>query len=370
MNRYPTGFFLPLLASLLCLTFLSCGEDSSSPLSEEDHETAIPKIFFVFPYNGPGDNGYLDKILHAAAEYTIVHPGEACIILPQDSLEAAGTYKNICELTSMAADRDTVLSIFVGLEYKESLYNAPPPKSNHEVLLLEDDGAGAPYWLHTCRIKRYGVSYLAGAMVAQQAASIIAALPGDPTLEESIAGFCKGYASVKGREVDSIYYLSSSYDGFNMQEKARELYKKLYWTDWTFHTLFPLAGSSNQGIYNEMTDYGNYQAIGMDKDWSFANKCIPFSIDIGIDRLLLDCLEKWETDGELPEQRAEGLGSQFIKIIFNEQWNTNKNFNRWENEDHTSIESPDEPPTYEFWEQRYALFLDQAIKEEKAYEKH
>ena len=239
-----------------------------------------------------------------------------------------------------------------------------------KVLLIEDEGTGAPEWLHTCKIERYGVCYLSGAMVAQQRAVIIAAMPDDPVLERSIEGFKKGYGSIKGREVDSVYYLANDYKGFTMQKKARTIVDSLQQGDlmWNYCTVFPLAGAANIGVYNGLHEATLVQAVGMDKDYSQISDDIPFSINVGIDSLVMDYLHQWHDARILPKRRVEGLGSKYVDIIFNDRWNSLNLFYDWEDEEpefDTGFLDYELKP--EFWKQRYAMFIDKAMEEEKAH---
>ena len=239
-----------------------------------------------------------------------------------------------------------------------------------KVLLIEDDGKGAPEWLHTCKIERYGACWLSGAMVAQQRAVIIAAMPDDPVLERSIEGFKKGYGSIKGREVDSVYYLANDYKGFTMQKKARTIVDSLQIGNdmWNYCTVFPLAGAANIGVYNGLHEATVVQAVGMDKDYSQVSDNIPFSINIGIDSLVMDYLNHWHDDRILPKRRVEGLGSKYVDIILNEQWNSLNLFYDWEDENHEfDIGFIDNELKSEFWKMRYEMFIDKAMEEEKAH---
>lgn len=369
MKRFP---LLLLLLGLLSLSFFSCDEDSSFPLPQEGELPKSPGCFIVFPPNGPGDNGYLDKMLNAATIYTMAHPGMVYMIMPKDSLEMSNILDKIDLLTIDDTVNDTALCVFVGTEYKTMLYNAEAPKGKLKVLLIEDDGEGAPQWLHTCEINRYGAGYLAGAMVAHQPAIIIAAMPGEPIVDKSIEGFKKGFESVKGREVDSVYYLSNSYDGFKMQEKARKLTDSIITHDpFMYRTIYPVAGAANLGVYNAIRDTRGCQVIGMDKDYSYMTYNMPFSIVVNVDSLLLDYFNIWDSSRTLPQKRIEGLDSKYISFEYNRDWNKYNLLFNWEQENPSQggdIEST--ILTVEFWKQRYAMFVDRAIKEEKAYEKY
>lgn len=366
MKPSTIGFFL---RALFLLLMTACSDDSPAPAAEEEGLAEHPAVFVILPPNGPGDNGYLDKMLSATMIYTIAHPGEVCIVIPQNPEEAAQIYNSLDFLILGNAMPDTVLSVFVGSEYKESLYRAEAPKSRHKVLLIEDDGEGAPEWLNTCMIERYGVCYLAGAMVGQRPASVIAAMPGDQLLERSLAGFRDGLASIGGKEPDSVYYLSDGYDGFKMQEKAQMLTDSIDNAHFFIcHTLFPLAGFANQGVYNAASDVSLLQIIGMDKDYSHMSDKIPFSIVYAVDSLLLDCLNRWDAGESMPKRRMEGLDSPYIQMVFNERWNSNGILYNWENPDDI-FEPGDEfiPVTVDFWKERRNKFMEKAIREEKAY---
>ena len=362
----------PLLWVLLCVACLSCEKKVPTPLPEEEGINEYPTIFVIFPPNGPGDNGYLDKVLSAVSRFSIEYPGRVRILRTTEAnTELYGDLllSMIDAMTIDEAQDDTTLAIFVGTEFKEILYNSDAPEGKMKVLLLEDDGVGAPEWLHTGKIERYGASYLAGAMVEQQRAVIIAAMPGDPVLESSIAGFKKGYESVKGREVDSVYYLADNFKGFTMQNRARTIVDSIQQAvGFDYYTVFPLAGAANMGVYSGLYEATTVQAIGMDKDCAPLSDNIPFSINVGIDLLVQDYLEQWHTTQQLPKCRVEGLGSRYVDIIFNETWNSTDLFFEWEDENPDwTLDDWDREVTSELWKQRYNLFIDKAIEEEEKY---
>ena len=363
----------PLLWVLLCVACLSCEKKVPTPLPEEEGIDDTPEFLVIFPPNGPGDNGYLDKVLSAVSRFSIEYPGRVRILQTTeantDSLGGSLLLPSIDFMTMDEAQDDTTLAIFVGTEFKEILYNSDAPEGKMKVLLLEDDGVGAPEWLHTGKIERYGASYLAGAMVEQQRAVIIAAMPGDPVLESSIAGFKKGYESVKGREVDSVYYLADNFKGFTMQNRARTIVDSIQQAvGFDYYTVFPLAGAANMGVYSGLYETTTVQAIGMDKDCSSFSDNIPFSINVGIDALVKDCLEQWHTTQQVPKRRVEGLGSKYVEIVFNETWNSTDLFFEWEDEEPDwGVDDWDREVTSALWKQRYDLFINKAIEEEKKY---
>ena len=367
-----------ILLGLLCFVCFSCEKEEvpvPAPFPEEEGIDDTPEFLVIFPPNGPGDNGYLDKVLSAVSRFSIEYPGRVRILQTTEAnTELYGDYllSFIDAMTIDEAQDDTTLAIFVGTEFKEILYNSNAPEGKMKVLLLEDDGVGAPEWLHTGKIERYGASYLAGAMVEQQRAVIIAAMPGEPVLESSIAGFKKGYESVKGREVDSVYYLADDFKGFTMQRRARAIVDSIQKNDkLSYYTVFPLAGAANMGAYNGLHEATFMQAIGVDNDYAPISDNIPFSINVDIDRLVLDYLELWHATQQLPKHRVVGLGSEYVEIVFNETWNSMNLFYDWEDEKQEMDDGDwDIVLTSEFWRQRYGQFIDKAIEEEKKYAKH
>ena len=361
-----------ILLGLLCFACFSCEKKISTPLPEEEGIDDTPEFLVIFPPNGPGDNGYLDKVLSAVSRFSIEYPGRVRILQTTEAnTELYGDYllSMIDAMTIDEAQDDTTLAIFVGTEFKEILYQSEAPEGKMKVLLIEDDGVGAPEWLHTAKVERYGVSYLAGAMVAQQRAVIIAAMPGEPVVDRSIEGFIKGYGSVKGREVESIFYLADDFKGFTMQSEARAIVDSIQQVvGLDYYTIFPLAGAANMGVYTGLYEATTVQAIGMDKDCSPLSDNIPFSINVGIDELVKDCLEQWHTTQQVPKRRVEGLGSKYVDIVFNDSWNSTELFFEWEDEDPDwGVDDWDRVVTSELWKQRYNLFIDKAIEEEKAY---
>ena len=361
-----------ILLGLLSLACFSCEKKVPTPLPEEEGINEYPTIFVIFPPNGPGDNGYLDKVLSAVALFSVAHPGTLRILQTTEAnTELYGDLllSMIDAMTIDEAQVDTTLAIFVGTEFKEILYQSEAPEGKMKVLLIEDDGLGAPEWLHTAKVERYGASYLAGAMVAQQRAIIIAAMPGEPVLDRSMEGFVKGYGSIKGREVDSVYYLADDFKGFTMQSEARAIVDSIQQAvGFDYYTVFPLAGAANMGVYSGLYEATTVQAIGMDKDCSSFSDNIPFSINVGIDALVKDCLEQWHTTQQVPKRRVEGLGSKYVEIVFNETWNSTDLFFEWEDEEPDwGVDDWDREVTSALWKQRYDLFIDKAIEEEKKY---
>lgn len=219
--------------------------------------------------------------------------------------------------------------------------------------------------MNTVRIQRYGISYLAGCIVAPEGcATIIAALPDDPILTDAISGFTDGFKAYCDNEeeededsyfktgLDTIY-LANDYTGYAMPDSTYRLV-----TEINNGFIYPLAGGSNNGIYKSIRDnhFALAMVIGMDADCSAHGKSIPFSVVIRTDKLVENYLTMWTDGEELPSHSSYGLEDGYTDIIIspyfydmNIQWK----------------------PYYEeenYWEKAYHMYKDEAIEKEMEYE--
>ena len=232
---------------------------------------------------------------------------------------------------------------------------------NKTILLFESE---AIQGVNTVRIQRYGISYLAGCIVAPEGcATIIAALPDDPILTDAISGFTDGFKAYYNEDnvEDSYYfstgldtiYLANDYTGYAMPDSTYRLV-----TEINNGFIYPLAGGSNNGIYKSIRDnhFALTMAIGMDADCSAHGKSIPFSVIIRTDKLIEDYLTMWVDGKELPSHSSYGLKDGYTDIVIspyfydmNMQWK----------------------PYYEkenYWEDAYYKYKEEAIEKESEYE--
>lgn len=317
---------LPVALALLSAApgfVVSC--KSGKDMDEPEDDFPPYNITVMMSPGGPGDNSYNDRIVNGMAAYAVEHDMDIYLMVPDDMEEARGNYAEWIE-DYRDADVPSML-VLAGSEYENMIRNGDSIGANCRVLLFESGCVDLPERVCAFRINRYGTSYLAGAMVGQRKAHVIAANSKEEMVRDMVRGFCDGYEVHSGHPVDSVIYLADDYHGFSMQSKARRLTdsiaKKLDGNiilsqdskvDLTqcYNTFFPVAGSSNQGVYNGVYRTGMQQAIGMDRDCSELNDNIPFSIDIAIDRLLLFYLNEWVSGRELPQTASYGMESGYI----------------------------------------------------------
>ena len=356
MKRFP-----PILW-LVCLVCIACSDSDEQPVEQPVRDA----IFLFTSTSGVGDNGYNDMILNATSAFAYGHDLDLYIIQSATVGEAEVQYKLMAELLDAEA-AGRMLILLASSEYAAIASTLPQPGEGGSVLLLESDGQQVPEWMATAKLNRYGAGYLTGAMVSDQPAELIMAMPGEPLTEEAAAGFEAGFAAHADGKPVTRHYLSEGYQGFNMQVAARKLTSsimKSYQTEEIpYCTFYPLAGGSNLGVYNAFTDYFHVQqAIGMDIDCNDQNDYIPFSVVLHMDNLVQHCLELWyDKERELALRSSYGLDSEFVEITFSQSWDPMGIFAAWC--DPTATELP-----RDFWNNNYLRYLAEAINKEKAYE--
>lgn len=343
---------------ILVLVVLSSCTDRDGDTAEIFNESL--SVTLVTSLNGAGDNGYNDLILSGALRFYQAHKEvKLSLVWPHDIAEADGI------LTSWLAEesKERQLLILGGNEYEQMVREKDIElDKNKTILLFESEGIQG---VNTVRIQRYGISYLAGCIVAPEGcATIIAALPDDPILTDAISGFTDGfkaYCDNKEEEDEDSYfktgldtiYLANDYTGYAMPDSTYRLV-----TEINNGFIYPLAGGSNNGIYKSIRDnhFALAMVIGMDADCSAHGKSIPFSVVIRTDKLVENYLSMWIDGEELPSHSSYGLEDGYTDIIIspyfydmNIQWK----------------------PYYEeenYWEKAYHMYKDEAIEKEMEYE--
>ena len=118
MKRAP---LFPILSILLCFTWFACERMGPDTDPEEVGISDVPDVIVFFPPNGPGDNGYLDKVLGAVSSFSIEHPGKVRIVRTTeeytDTLSADLLIPVVEWMIMSDTHKDTTLAVFVGSEF-------------------------------------------------------------------------------------------------------------------------------------------------------------------------------------------------------------------------------------------------------------
>ena len=373
-----TNMIITLMLLLVASGFVaSCSSDDEVVEVRRTYEESPYNVTVIMSPSGPGDNGYNDRILDGLSTYAVSQNKDVNIVIPDNIDEARSTYQQWLE-----AYRNTQVPsmlILASSVYDDMVKPTDTIGTNGRVLLFESHRTDLPERAMTFCINRYGTSYLAGAMVSTRRAHVIAATSDNEQVNEAVQGFCDGFQAHHADDAQcSVYYLADDYRGFNRQSRARQLTDSLadvydhqeiitpdMQLDLTscYSTYFPVAGSSNQGVYNGVYTTGMQQAIGMDKDCADFCDNIPFSIDIAIDKLIEHYLTEWEANRVLPQSAEFGMESGYINIAFSTTWHTRNNFRQWDA--YTTDKTP--IPT-DFWQRKCELYKAEALTKEKEYE--
>ena len=345
------------LKYFIVLVVLSSCSDRDGNTAETFNESL--SVTLVTSLNGAGDNGYNDLILSGALRFYQEHENiNLSLVWPHNMNEAESFLVSWMEKES----EERELLILGSNEYEQLVKERDIKLDEQKTILLFESEAIAG--VNTFRVQRYGISYLAGCIVAPEGcATIVAALPNDPILTDAISGFSDGFNKYYNEEdVEDSYYFSTGLDtiylandhtGYAMPDSTYRLM-----TEINNGFIYPLAGGSNNGIYKSIRD--NYfaltMAIGMDADCSAHGKGIPFSVIIRTDKLVEEYLTMWVNGEELPSHSSYGLEDGYTDIIIspyfyemNMQWK----------------------PYYEkenYWEDAYYKYKEEAIEKEREYE--
>lgn len=345
------------LKYFIVLVVLSSCTDRDGDTAETFNESL--SVTLVTSLNGAGDNGYNDLILSGVLRFYQEQENVNLSLVRPHNIEEAESF-----LASwMEKESDVRELLILGSNDYELMVREKDVELDEQKTILLFESEAIPN-VNTIRIQRYGVSYLAGCIVAPEGcATIIAAMPDEPILMDAISGFSDGFNAYYNEDnvEDSYYfstgldtiYLANDYTGYAMPDSTYRLVNEI-----NNGFIYPLAGGSNNGIYKSIRDnhFALTMAIGMDADCSAHGKSIPFSVIIRTDKLIEDYLTMWVDGKELPSHSSYGLEDGYTDIVIspyfydmNMQWK----------------------PYYEkenYWEDAYYKYKEEAIEKESEYE--
>ncbi len=345
------------LIYILVLVVLSSCTDRDGDTAETFNESL--SVTLVTSLNGAGDNGYNDLILSGVLRFYQEQENVNLSLVWPHNIEEAESF-----LASwMEKESDVRELLILGSNDYELMVREKDVELDEQKTILLFESEAIPN-VNTIRIQRYGVSYLAGCIVAPEGcATIIAAMPDEPILMDAISGFSDGFNAYYNEDnvEDSYYfstgldtiYLANDYTGYAMPDSTYRLMNEI-----NNGFIYPLAGGSNNGIYKSIRDnhFALTMAIGMDADCSAHGKSIPFSVIIRTDKLIEDYLTMWVDGKELPSHSSYGLEDGYTDIVIspyfydmNMQW---KSYYEKEN----------------YWEDAYYKYKEEAIEKESEYE--
>ena len=334
---------------IMFICFFTCCKDETGNIYIPNHQ----HLTLITSASGLGDMGYNDQIMSGIMHFYEANEVSMNLVRPNKTEEAKQTLQ---KWQAETKDKGKSLLVLAGNEYETlvTIGNLNLSK-NQQILLFESKKQNLPEGVNTFHINRYGASYLAGCMAKEhEAATIVAAMPGDPILEESIQGFTDGYQAHNNNRV-KLVYLSDNEEGFAMADSAYRVASEI-----RNAFIFPLAGGSNSGIYkySRETDFYLPLIVGMDTDCSMYSDRIPFSMVVHIDKVIEQYLTDWMNDVPMEKNQTFGLESGMIDIAFSPVFYRNLDIweNYYENED--------------YWVNAYQSHKAEAMGKEEEYEKN
>lgn len=302
----------------VCFLVACSGEEGYKP-DDVSFGSGKWKLTLICSPNGLGDNGYNDKIFEGVCHFLDKKGDEVEFHLRTPlSIDAAlQVYENW--LVEPEKDGRNELLVLAGSEYRDFPILKGGPLGHRKVLLFETSGCDYPSGVYTFNLSMYGVSYWAGSVVGRTTEGIdfldstlvLAAMPGEPVLEEAIRGYSDGFYAQGGR-LCRTYYLADGYDGFAMPDSAYRMLDRIEGDYWM---VYPLLGGSAAGVYRYSREVLWTPTIGMDVDCSSITMAVLFSVVRKMDGVVEMYLEDWMAGKEWPVSQTFGLSSGWVDIV-------------------------------------------------------
>lgn len=299
-----------IIWATVILILASCSHDGLERLSWEQSRQATVTVL-VTPY-GLGDNNYNDAMIEGIFAFARNSGVRLKLLQPQGTLDAISMYDQWIQDNRT---QDSAVLILGNSWYVNAVREKTPQLSGKgsRVLLLESDDT--IQGVSTVSVKRYGASYLAGAMTSGFDALILTASPQYPVIDETVKGFTDGRKAHPGRHdgrdcITRMSILTQDESGFNMPDSAyRYLARqsKVYGASDEF--IFPLLRGSQTGVIRYLNDnpLTKQLMVGVEVNMSGQSSRIPFSVVIHIGRVAYSCLMEWHSGIEWPQARRFGL---------------------------------------------------------------
>lgn len=310
-------------------------------------EPASPELTVLIGTDGYGDVSYNDTMLEGILNFCNEHPDVRLSLQQPVSIADAGKRLDAWLAQEASAERALILA---SNSYEDILQGKPAPK-NGRVLILETDDVFPGHSSYI--IRRYGASWLCGAMSRFFVGIIFKAMDGNDMIDESALGFSEGHKAASKEDLFT-WTLADGPKGFAMRDSTyRFTYKKLneyYMSEEAVGEVlfFPMLGGSLPGLFDYSRYNGFVNIAGMDVDCKSYNPWIvPYSLCVNNHLVLKKYLEDWLEGTPWPEHEQFGLESDYVQVAVNREYN-------FGNQDMAAL---------------YQEFYSQAVEKEKAYGK-
>lgn len=310
------------LLPLLLLACMACSNDDD-PIATAPPDRGKPSVTLLATVNGLGDNGYNDCMLEGIFAFYEQTGVVVRLLLPADMAEAETMYR---QWLAANATVDSAVIIVSGAPYEPMVSSTVPQLRGDGSRVLLTESRAAISGVSTVGINRYGVSYLAGAMMGDFPVLVVAAAPNVAGVEEAIKGFADGHAAhVREGAAVSVDYLARDLTAFAMPDSAyRYMARRMEQLTAVVdnEAVFPLLGGSYVGVQQAMTDnrLNAKLLVGMDADRSGQGNNIPFSVVVHIDRIVGTYLNDWRQGRPWTATATMGLAQQTTEIVIDSKF--------------------------------------------------
>ena len=199
--------------SVIWLLILAVSASCGKTRPDEEHYLSSRELTVLIGTDGYGDGSYNDTMLSGILGFCKDHPDVNLSLQQPESIADAG--KRLDAWLSKEGSGDRAL-ILASNTYEEILKGKSAPK-NGRVLILETDDVFPGHSSYV--IRRYGASWLCGAMSRSFVGVIFKAMDGNDMIEESARGFADGHGAVSDQETHT-WTLANGPEGFGMRDST------------------------------------------------------------------------------------------------------------------------------------------------------
>lgn len=295
----------------MMLPFMACDDDDD--VVDVDVK---PNITVLLGTLGKGDNDYC-SIVYKGFEKWEKNPNVTMVVHEPKTVDEASTIYRDWAKQSVKGGKS--LMVVANAEYQEMVENTTLDlNANQQVLAFEMKLEKPMKGVYAFRSNHSGMAYLAGTIASVCKGATVFVGHENSLLVNATRNFREGFEKYSDQAIRYVK-LSDNFEGFNMPEKAYELVKD---DESRHHFILPLAGLSNQGVYNYLLECDKVHsdneiiAAGVDVDLNALSPRIAFSYLVNIDKAIDEHLQCW-FDGKPWPTSDMGLEKGITEIRFN-----------------------------------------------------
>ena len=295
--------------TLILLMFFSL---FSTACVEIDPSLKRPTVYVIYPIEGLGDMGYVDKLYKGAVNAGIKNEIEIKHLMPSSLAEARLYLNTLANEPDIKVPHLYIIAESTIENEVEAIIDESSNKSRKSFLIWETSHTYKN--ASSVKLSMYGISYIAGKLAAKmedvESVCIMKANPFVSALDEAEDGFIDGFGN--SGETETLLLSGEPGRGFSLSSE-------LYRTGPEFNKydiILPLCGGSSNGLIRYCREYpdDSFYTIGIDADMSMYSSKVPFSCVKHTDLAIELCIEQW-LNGTLSQHQVMGLNEGMTEVI-------------------------------------------------------